>query len=218
MSGFLSAGIVGGPDIPDSVVANWDASALSGSGGDSITTFTDSVGSFDLSGNATLQTNGINGVQSLSFNGSSDNFTLGTSGWTSLSQPNTTISVIDYQGSSVEIYLDDTSGNNRHLHRWDGSSWLFFAGSSMSGGTSGLKLHTVTWDGSNSEFRGDGSQVTTGSVGTRSWDSITVGSRAGGGDYWSGLVGEIVVYDGKLSASAIASEEQRLANKWGIII
>jgi len=206
------------PSLPNSAVAQWDASALSGNDGDTINTFTDQIGSFDLSGNATLQTNGIGGVQSLSFNGSNENFTLSSASWTSLSQPNTTISVVDLQTTNRAYFLDDTTGNNRHQHRWDVDEWLFFAGSVLTGGVATQQLLTVTWDGSNSEFRADGSQVTTGNLGTRTWDSITLGSAAGDVDFWDGLIGEVVVYDAKLSPTEISSEEQRLANKWGITI
>ena len=59
-----------GVAIPDSVVAHYDATVEESTGG--ITSITDLEGSYDLSGSATVISDGINGQQSFRFDGTDD--------------------------------------------------------------------------------------------------------------------------------------------------
>jgi len=79
-------------------------------------------------------------------------------------------------------------------------------------------LVTGIFDGANSVLREDGTQTASGNPGSDPLSGITLGNTAFADIPYEGYIGEILVCNDRLSASEIASQEQRLSEKWGITI
>ena len=128
---------------------------------------------------------------------------------------------------------DNPSGNG---HLWTGtvanSAQLYLVGSVaehwITGGLPTLKyttapdgnvnLYRVTYDGASTSFAINGDVKITGTTGTDSPAGFKVGSAVNGLAAFDGVVGELIVVEGTLTAQQIADTETYLADKWGITL
>ena len=208
-----------GSDIPDSVVAQYDASAEDSTG--SINTITDLIGTFDLSGSAAVIDNGINDLKTYRFDGSvtmsNSDINIGT--------PNVTIMVVQKQGSlsSSEGYYDVTgsTGNRRQLDERDsGSTYRLFHGESTAeGGTADGEPHIIEHhgnaNGTNDRLVVDGAEVINADVGDGTIDEFELAfSNTSQREI---DVGELIHYDDP-TEDLISDEVGRLSEKWGITL
>jgi len=203
MSGFLSAGIVGGPDIPDSVVSQYDTQALSGfNDGDTINTLPDEQNGFDLSGAAAYRSNGINGHPSIEFDGSQQ-FSNSTP---TLTQPYTVISVAEITGNTGNDHtVFDSDNNNFSLLRYSNGEGnrTWFAGRDIGLASPDTNPHisTALADGANSVLRFDAVQEGSGDAGSNSIDGFQLGQSYDDSRGLVGYIGEVLIYDSLLTQS-----------------
>jgi hypothetical protein len=224
MSGFLSSGIVNTTAIPDSedLHARYDATAISASDGDSISTWSDETGNgFDLTAGTapTFKTSIINGNPVVRFDGTDDFLDVAFS---ALSQPNHIFVVfqLNSTGSATDSILDSANNSKRHAISHNGSSsYGMFAGSGIDGGSPDTNPHIRSdlFNTTSSSLRIDGSQVASGDVGSESLDGFRAASRADDTDFADVDIGEILIYPQE--KSGIESDvENYLSDKWGITI
>jgi len=205
-------------DLPDSAIAQYDATQISASDGSTISTLTDQIGTFDLSGGSpTYDADGINGNPALDFDGDSlseSNITIG--------QPYTVISVFSHDDrSSRAIYSSSTKRAPSMEGSQTGSNLTNLNGGSDILGQNTLLspvVYTGVYDGGSSLLRENGSQTASGNAGSESFDGLRIGDSTSNVGPSDGQFGELVVYDDRLSAADISSEEQRMADKFGITL
>jgi hypothetical protein len=216
--------------IPDSgLVHRYDATEISANDGDSISTWTDKEGTDDLtqatsSNQPTLKTNILNGKQIVRFDGSSQY--LDVPFGNTVTQGHHTFVVGQKRSggtNDVETLIDAATDRTHHLFGQNDNNnnvWAAYGGSEIQDGAEDSDPHiwTVNWDGSSSAMRLDGSQDASGDLGSEDMDGLTVGRRAGDGQYGDYDVGEIIIYATTLSDSDRDNVESFLANKWGIAL
>jgi len=205
--------------------ARWDATELSLSDGDSVTTWADATGNgFDLTdGGAppTYQTSVINGNPVVRFNGVDDFLDVAFS---DLSQPNTVYMVAQSAESSPasydEIHDSADDGNNRHNLGIDNGNWAIYAGTIVRSSTAydnNPHIFGELFNTTSSALRLDGSQIASGDVGSHALSGLTVGSYLSQATFAAIDVGEILIYP--QDKSGIQSDiESYLSDKWGITI
>lgn len=207
--------------IPDSAISQYDATQIAASDGDSVSTWADEQNTGDLSavGAPTYRSSGINGNASVEFDGVDDEMTASIGTYT---QPityaivyemfnlGTNDNILDRQSGSLQYRIDDSDDYNHY----DGTAGLTGGSPSTS-----PEIGLLFWDGSNSEQYVNGSQVplTDNGVGSTDLVDLQVGNNAFN-QYFNGYVGEIVVYNDRLTSSERSDEESRLSDKWGITI
>jgi len=181
----------------------------------------------DLSGNGLDLINGsysgvsrsINGVQAGEFDGSNDR--LDTGSFTIRSQPWTFAMVFDMDLSTTRdqalfTYVDPP---DFAVFEWD-NPFRWNGGGAVDGSTNqSVQLIAGTANTTNTNIREEGTQTGTGSIGNRGVDFIALGVQARNNiDYYDGLIGEFLIYDGALSTSQFQQVETYLSNKWSIVI
>ena len=208
--------------LPDNTVAHYDASQLSLNDGDTVSVWPDEQGGNDLdiqTGSPTYVESGINGNPAIAFNGDG----LESTG-VSVTQPNTTYVVFEYQGGFDRSRV--LSGvSSRQITVWaddDTNSWRAFAADYLDGSNDlGIQQMTTVFDGGNSIIREDGVEISVGDAGTSDLDGLSVGYDSWGYTYNYGenrnyadaYVSEIVVVN---SGSVDLDFENQLLEKWGI--
>ena len=210
--------------IPDSAIYQWDATELSLSDRDSVSSWTDEIGGLELTGAATYREAGINEVPAVEFDGTDD----------------TLDSDIDTETQGYEVLLvaftnraDGTSGSS--LLGWDGNRGFFIVNrggndeegirsdgaTELQAGDSTTEPHiwSLQFDTTSSVIRRDGSDLGSGDAGDGDLsNTFALGSLDDNSNFLDGRIGEVVVYDTVLSASERADEEDRLSEKWGITV
>lgn len=198
----------------------YDATELSLSDQDSVTTWTDETGNgHDLTAGTspTYVTNGINGNSSVRFDGVDDFLDVAFS---TLSQPNTIFIVLDASagGGAQHVYDSEDGSNNRNAIDTDSDdSWVMFAGNVVTGGNNSQspQMLSALYSGSSSILRQDGTQVINGDAGTQGLNGFTLGSRHDQSAHFTGDIGEVLIYP--QDKSGIFSDvESYLSNKWGL--
>jgi len=209
----LSSGIT----IPDNTVAHYDASQLSLNDGDTVSVWPDELGDNDLdiqTGSPTYVESGINGRPAIAFDGDG----LEGTGL-SVTQPNTTYVVFEFQSSSDGRVLSGVSERQITAGFNDNQDiWRTFAGNMLDGTTDiGIQQMTAVFDGANSIIREDGVETAVGDAGTNDLGGLSVGYDSYDyyydGKYADAYVSEIVIVN---SGSVDLDFENQLLKKWGI--
>lgn len=215
-----------GTGIPDSedLHARWDATELSLSDGDSVTTWADQTSNgHDLTDNSSAPqyvASGINGNPVVRFDGVDDFLDVAFS---NLAQPNHIFIVAQIQSSSPDgtVFDGETDGERNQLAAR--SEWQIYAGGSGSGVASGSStdmnphIFGALYDTSNSELRLDGAVDIDANLESQDLGGFTVGADRIEGDFVEVDVGEILLYPMDKS-SVVADVEQYLSDKWGITL
>jgi len=213
------------PPIPNSAILQVDpvASFSSTDDGASITgSIPDESGNGNDLGNdqggATVVDNGINGVLSLDFDRGPDEYSVS---FPTIPQPTTTFAVVQYQDTSPHEVYGSASGGSEHIFQGhvNGTDRIT-AGTILSDGASDQNPHlfTLIFDGLNSVIRKDGSQVASGNAGANGLDGFRLGDSGVFTTNTNSLIGEVLPCSERLSQSEIDSQEQRIADKYGITL
>lgn len=203
---------------PENTIAAYDAQQLTAySDGDTVGTWTDKINSNDATnseGSATYRPTGINGYPALEFSGSQ-----GYLATISYNQPVTVFAVASFDNSDNATAYATGGFISMGYKSGSGFSIRSDSFSDISGATgSGLKLLTGVIDGSNTEIREEGSTTAVGDASSASAEDIYLGYTSGSQFQLDGLIGEVVVVNDSMTQTEIESEEQRLADKWGITL
>lgn len=193
---------------------------------DPVTTWSDSSGNGNDATQATgdnkplYKTNIQNGLPIVRFDGSNDQ--LRTPSIT-LAQPLTILAVVARIGvvGSYYVFLDGGVAGPQ-LSYSDLDYARLHAGAEVVGTTTvGTAFHTwaATVDGASSSIILDGKGYATGNAGAVGYtDSLRIGTNAGETFFFSGDLGELLIYGGALSLSVRGQVQRYLGNKWGITI
>jgi len=210
--------------IPDSAIAQFDASELSLDDSDPVTTWPDELGNYDLTdaggGDPVYRTDELNGLPVVEFNGDRNNADLLDNTSISSNQPNTIIIVCKHDPvDSTGFVYGEAGGDRTGLAGSSDDEWSWRGDTNIDGGTLDPNEYTILtgiYDGSNSIGRQDGTEVASGDVGTDVLDGISVGGRDNEEFGLNGGIAELRIYDDRLSSSEYESKESNLAEKWGI--
>ena len=202
--------------IPDNTVAHYDASQLSLNDGDTVSVWPDEQGDNDLdtqTGSPTYVESAINGNPAIAFNGDG----LEVTGL-SVTQPNTTYVVFEYQGGFDDNGPLLSGASEPQRTAWadsGGNSWRTAAGETLKGSKDiNIQQMTAVFDGGDSIIREDGVETAVGDVGTNDLGGLSVGYDSYYDvDYADVYVSEIVIVN---SGSVDLDFETRLLEKWGI--
>jgi len=205
-------------EIPDSAIAHYDPMNISLSDGETITSITDETSEGnDLTGESTYRESGINGNPSIEFDGSSDSFI--SDPITERAHPWTAFVVVDGGHGNFEgiVGFNDTSVT--YVRNDSSNRWGIYAGEGLNGTTTNKRIISAVFDEDNSFIRENGSETASGDAGSRPFNIIGLGHRTSADrQYYSGLMGEVLICDERLSFSEIEQQENRLANKWDFSI
>ena len=206
--------------IPDSgLLHDFDASAISASDQDPISTFPDTKGGNDATGSGTFveSVSDLGNESGVSLDGSDDEF-INTN--LSHSQPLVAFSVFtDASGASIDqgfIFR----GNNRfgQLAAYDSNEWRIDAGTPLRVGPLDTDpyIFTGVFDGVSSSLRLNGSEASSGDAGTNSMDGISIGSGDGLA-FLDFTISRLLIYDeSQMESGQISDVESSLNDKYGV--
>jgi len=210
-------------DVPDSVVEQLDARGLTGfSDGDTVSTYSATVGTDLSQGSGTFQAGGAYNNDSVEYDGTDGH----QADISRLSQPYTIYAVVDADAvadGNTRVVCGSQGDGNRNTPDADlaftGSEWLWYAGSSILGSTNkDRQIVTVHADGANSYIREDASQTGSGDGGSNDIYLLSVGYYGRvGGRRWLGDVPFVEIHDGTPS-NGVTGREQDIINDWGLSV
>jgi len=220
IDGQQAADLIG---IPDSVVAHFDATELSGfNDGNTVSTWPDEANGHDAtsSGAPVYRASGINGNPAVEFDGTNDSYDAPV-GVTS--QPYTFISCVQTPGGSgIDAIVGTRSSPLTILEiDHDKSDFQFSAGALVRGSSNTTTVNVVSarFDGSNSAIREDGTETGAGNAGLNDIDALNIGvSAVRSSRLWNGRIGLVEMHDVALSDSELAVREATIANQWGLTL
>jgi hypothetical protein len=205
------------------VVYQADARELSLNDGESVGTWSPTVGSNNLSatGDPTYAASAINGNPAVQYDGSNDYHRTAFS-FADLTEPYTIFSVHNLNDSasgSNNPVGDDDGSVPYAMNDYGDSEYQWAAGSTRVFGSPDRNAEifaTVFQGDSTSEFRiNRGSQSDTGDVGTTSLSGLTVGARGGNDLKFYGTIGFVEIHDG-LPSNGLQTREDEIASDWGL--
>jgi hypothetical protein len=201
--------------LPDNTVAHYDASKLALNDGDTVSVWPDEFGNYDLDtqiGSPTYVESGINGNPAIAFNGDG----LEVTGL-SVTQPNTTYVVFEYQGGwdGGRVLAGVSESQLTAATASYKENWKTYAGTSLHATSDiGIQQMTAVFDGANSIIRENGVETAVGDAEINDLGGLSVGYDSfGGSNYADAYVSEIVVAN---SGSVDLDFETQLLEKWGI--
>lgn len=120
--------------------------------------------------------------------------------------------------SGTRAIFDGLSSGARHHLRIASSQWQIYQGSSpVGGGTADTGAHVLgVRFGATDSGRADGTQVASGNVGTHTAAGLRIGRQWDSGNFFAGLIAEVLVFDGGLAEDRFASVELWLRRKYGV--
>jgi len=205
-------------DIPDAVVAHFDATEEDSTG--SISSIDDLGGDFDLSGSCTVIDNGINGLRTYRFDGTDDR--MSTDDFVTGTEPFGYIFVAQLQDSTTNNFMiDGRSEDEFRLQDDDGGAWDIRRGNESvgAGGTIDEDEHVFFMEAFDTDrmlLEVDGTEKVDESGGAADLTGITLADRGDhNGNHAEIDFGEIFVTEGH-SQSDIDDLKNILKDKWGI--
>ena len=220
LRGSLRNVSVGIDAIPDTLEVQYDPSQQSLLDDDDVPTRVDQVGSRDATGSGTYKTEVQNGEPVVRYDGSQSH-TIPASEFDTIPEPFSVIAVVvdAEQTSNIETILgSESSGDNDVQIRWN-DAWEIVGGSTVTGSeTNAPLIISAIFDGENSKLRENSSETASGGSDSGGMESLSIGQRQGDRG-WDGDSGELNIYfDNIESTDDLVSEENRLAEKYGIPI
>lgn len=205
--------------IPESVVSQYDAREESSTG--EISSISDLIGSFDLSGSASVISSGINSQQTYRFD-TSDVMEHASSITTT--DPFAVVGVIQQQEATGSGHVWFDGGSNYEFVVFDNGDYRAYRGSSSIDSTTAMdqQPHVVVLEGYSSDqvrLEVDGTEVLNGTASSGDLTGLILGSNDNNGsDRQSEIdVGQLEVLNNHTS-SELNSVRDRLASNWGITI
>lgn len=217
------SGGAGYPSLPTSgLVENLDASTLSGSDGDLLSTWTASTGGNATSSGSnrpTLQTAEKNGLNVVRFDGVDDYMTTGATYLEG--QPLCMLVVFKFNGTGDQFFLDSPTGLRVVLYKTSGNAWQAFAGTGFRtiGGTADNAWHilSIEWNGTSSKYRFDGGTETTFSAdpGSNGSEGLILGIANDLASNPSNIdIAQVLVYSGAIADKS--NHFGHLNGKWAV--
>jgi hypothetical protein len=208
------------PDLPASVVANYDATRAISTG--FISSITDQVGPHDLSGTASVISSGLNNKQTFRFDGT-ERMDTPTPNLGRVCVVALTFQIQGDPSAVLMIHGDDTN-DNVFIHTGDGgSAYKSRVGTATTGNTGGttdndphLAIHTFK-SGGGATLEIDGTTIIDYNDGSANLDGFTLADRSSDDLPIEMDVGEVVLMDNP-STSDVNAERTRLSDKWGISV
>jgi len=211
--------------IPDSgdLHARYDATELSLSDGDPVSTWSDATGNgYDLnaSGGPAYVASALNGNPVVRFDGVDDAF---RTTFATLPQPNHIFVVAKFRStdSAANTIIDGDTSPHSFGQGGSVDGWFLYAGGDASdlvytdSANTNNHIFSALFNTSNSEIRIDGTSSATGAIQANGLEGMSVGERQDGGFHSDMDIGEILVYPSDKS-SVQSDVEQYLSDKWGI--
>lgn len=200
--------------------AHYDATELSLSDGESVTSWQDESGNgYDLTAGAapTYVADGINGLPVVHYDGVDDYLDVAFS---AVPEPNTIYVVVQWRASDTTnswLFDSETDINTQHHYADHNEEWGL-AGLS-SGVTPDQNPHITGsfFAGTDTTLRLDGQQIVSGDGITTELNGMVTGRRTDDNFYANVYIGEILVYPQDKSGSQ-GGIENYLSDKWGITL
>lgn len=209
--------------VTNDLVLHLDASELSLSDDDPVTSWTDlsdndyhatqSTGDYQ----PTFKTNILNGNPVVRFDGT-DDYLETTSFSSALSQPNTIFVVWQTNSTGTQFAIDGITTTDRNSIYQRSGEIAFYAGSTQEYTRDtpfDWLITTALFDGSGSEIWENGDSKATGNTGSQSLTGALIGSRVEYRNFLDGDIAEIIIYDRALSFSEQTDVEYYLSRKYG---
>lgn len=190
--------------------------------GEGVSTWPDAVNGIEATGGSpVVRENGINGHRALEFDG--DALSVGADDWESVDQPTTVVIVAELHDHSAPARIidhDDADSGRNHVS-WFDNSWSIYAGRRARGtDVADRQLLTAVFDANESELREGGGRTVLDqegvNAGAQALEDLCIGAQRGTSDPWTGYIGEILVFDARLSDRQIGDVERHLIEKWDI--
>lgn len=197
-------------------------SAFADRDGEAVSSWSDAVTGIEATGGSpVVRENAINGHRALEFD--DDALTVAADDWESIAQPNTVIIVAELHDppTNARIIDHNDADSGRNQVSWFNNSWSMYAGRRANGtDNEDRQLLTAVFDTNASELRESGGRTLLdqgdANVGSQSMDDLCIGAQRGTSYPWTGYIGEILVFDTRLSDRQIGDVERHLADKWDI--
>jgi len=162
----------------------------------------------------------LNGLNVIEFDGTS--VYLRTTASTIKAQPNTIFLVWQLDvTNALQFVFDSRDTANRTVFNPQGDgTYNMRAGTNLRGGTLDTDEHVcrLVFNSVSSSLHVDGASVLTGDTSIGSWDLATIGASNVGDFSLDGIIAEMIVVNGLLTADQITATESYLASKWGITL
>ena len=177
----------------------------------------DAINGYDATAAGSAQPTVTGGIPD--FDGSDDEYDLGSGTFGTLTQPNT-IGIVfksdDTTSSTLAIFDSDDTGARNAIHVPHSgtvqASMLSATSNDPLGGTpnTSWRYLVAIFNTASSELRIDGSSVDTGNPGSQSMAGITIGGYGGAGFNFNGKIATVVVFDAALSGDDLTLLESYL--------
>jgi len=214
-NGIVAVTDTPGSDIPDSVVAQYDATTESST--TATTSVSDQIGNFDLTGNATVITSGIDGKKTYRFDGTQimdQSITMATN------DPFAIVAVLQQQSTTATntFYLDGGSYLEFGIFDNNTDNVSVYRGGTRIDSSSSLDLepHLFVIEGFNTDqvrIERDGTDLVNGTASASNLTGLTLGGAADGGQTIEIDYGQVEVLQGH-TPSELESVKSRLQSKW----
>lgn len=203
-----------------------DAASIALDGSNNVSQWSDKSGNgrHVLQGSATLRpsytsSNQVNGITVPRFDGSDD--TMSTTGGSTISQPSTSYVVFKFEsGGAANPTLWDGSSSRQWLVLPSSTSVQAYANAALTPTVSNL-VGAVTqvgvlYSGGSSTIRMNGSQISSGNLGSAGiGTNVVVGSNPFGLGSFKGCIAELLIYSKALSTTERDNVESYLKARWG---
>lgn len=226
--GSTRAGVRGLPldAIPENGVARYYAPSLNFSGGESVDSWADEWNDNTITGSGpTYVDNAINSQPAVQFDEPANDFLSNSS--VTLSQPFTFMAVVNSTGSSSNdafwVVTADNTPESALFQGFNSDNAIITrdSGAEVLGTEASLDttfLLTGVFDGSNSTLRENGTEVNSGTLETLQLDGLRLGNGLDFDGDRVGDIGEVRVFNDVLTSEQIDTQEEEMANDWGIEI
>lgn len=162
-----------------------------------------------------------NGYNTIDFDANTSDYLISSSPWTTpLTQPITVFIVSNTNSlNSTRYVFAGLNAGEAVFFKDSSNKYTMNAGASLADSSAidtAFHCWTLEFNGASSDLSKDGTSVATGNAGANGLTGMALGSSRLGTLFHDGSIGEVLIYDGALSAGDITSIETYLSDKWGL--
>ena len=140
----------------------------------------------------------------------------------SINQPGYVFLVASFDSlpASTMILFDSNTGTRWQLYKSTSNNWTMNGGSIVTGSAADTNVNviTATFDGASSSVYVNQVSKVSGDAGSSAMTGLVVGAGAALGANHDGIIAEMIIVSGTLTAGEISDTESYLADKWGITL
>jgi hypothetical protein len=213
-------------------IAMYDASVASNItlSGSNVTQWNDPVGGYNVTNGAgstqpTYSATAFNGHPTIVFSGAASTYNFLVNNSFSISQPNFTVAVCQYTGSTLSlpiVYDSTTVGARQAIYNAGTSPFYLGFYATTTTVTSTTAVSTTTncvvgvFNGASSVLYSNGATAVSGNPGTLGMTGLRIGCNyAGNGQPNHGYLSELILCSGTPSAALLANIRALMKRKWG---